>query len=47
MQAQFADLRALATLVSLRLRAAISHAQSSLAGGALRSRDAPTIVRLY
>ena len=47
MQAQFADLCAFATLGALLLRATISHAQSGLAVGALRSRDAPTIVRLY
>lgn len=45
--AQFADLRALAALVALPRCPQIPLAQSALAGGALRSRDAPTIVRLF
>jgi hypothetical protein len=47
MHAQFVDLRALAALVTLPRCPQIPLAQSALAGRALRSRDAPTIVRLF
>ena len=47
MHTQFADLRALAALVALPRCPQIPLAQSALAGGALRSRDAPSIVRLF
>src|SRR6266702_7171426 len=47
MHAQFPHLRALAALVALPRRPPISLAQSALADGALRSRDPPTIVRLF
>ena len=46
MHTQFAYLRALAALVALPCCPQIPLAQSALAGGALRSRDAPSIVRL-